>query len=584
MLTHELITSLLRIGSIRETEPLFELIVSEAPKLVNAKDCSIFWKNGPWREKWRQDNEDVNLSEAFYRRATYDEKKHLIGKDYYLKGEGLTGWVAEHDKSLRIDNIENQEELKLISEDLKWVDKANGFKKAKDRNRQRAFLAVPVRIKNEVLGVIRIAKTISSKTKFNKENQQLLETFAKNVAIIIERIEEEEQKNLWEELYRSNVSFDKDKFSNYLQLVADKIPKYLSAKACSIFLKTDRDFGGLLILRATTKTGPLESSVGQATYQIGEGLTGWVAKHNKSLRLKDVDNKEELENYGKDLKHTGKHEEYVKAHSSFLAAPINRGSKVFGVIRIAQDSQGRFFTSSDQRFLDYFCTNLAVLVEANSSFQDLQFEKDEALERVKETRTQLTILASKFKSEMHEISNSLTKLVSLDSKVDDYTFTIPEAGNFELMKPLVGYKRDLEKQLDLYPYSKNVFLMMKFRKSNEELGEFIIETLNRYGLKGVRADHKEWNITSNVYNPIAVLYCCKFGIALFDEPEETQAYSPNVAYELGIMQYQGKECLILRHSSLPTIPFDLTKDLHVQYERELQVKNKIEKWVQTITC
>src|ERR1041385_5745993 len=98
------------------------------------------------------------------------------------------------------------------------------------------------------------------------------------------------------------------------------------------------------------------------------------------------------------------------------------------------------------------------------------------------------------------------------------------------MKPLIGHKKEIERRLAKFPFERNVFLMMKFRSSNKDLSDFIIESLKQHGLNGVRADQNEWNITKDVYNPIAVLYCCKFGIALFDEPEENQAYSANVAY------------------------------------------------------
>lgn len=166
--------------------------------------------------------------------------------------------------------------------------------------------------------------------------------------------------------------------------------------------------------------------------------------------------------------------------------------------------------------------------------------------------------------------------------IKERTLHIPGEGRYELIKPLIGYRIDIERQLERFSYEKNVFLMMKFRESNQELGEFIIENLERNGLRGVRADLNEWNLTKNVYNPISVLYCCKYGIALFDEPEDHQAYSPNVAYELGMMHYQNKNCLILRHASLPQVPFDLIKDLYVTYERDLQVRKFIENWISQI--
>ena len=162
------------------------------------------------------------------------------------------------------------------------------------------------------------------------------------------------------------------------------------------------------------------------------------------------------------------------------------------------------------------------------------------------------------------------------------TLDLGSNGRFELIKPLVGYKRDIEEHLRQYPFETNVFLMMKFRPANSDLATFIKETLAAHGLHGVRADDPAWNITSNVYNPIAVLYCCRFGIALFDEPEQSQAYSPNVAYELGMMHYQGKDCLILRHSSLPAVPFDLIKDLYQVYDRDLQVRHRIEVWASQV--
>jgi hypothetical protein len=121
--------------------------------------------------------------------------------------------------------------------------------------------------------------------------------------------------------------------------------------------------------------------------------------------------------------------------------------------------------------------------------------------------------------------------------------------------------------------------MTKFRPHNRELAYFIADVLKDRGFRGVRADDPGWNITRNAYNPIAVLHCCKYGIALFHEREEDQAYSAKVADELGMMHEQQKNCLILRHSSLPPMPFDLLKEHYVPYDRDLQLRSIIERWV-----
>lgn len=161
---------------------------------------------------------------------------------------------------------------------------------------------------------------------------------------------------------------------------------------------------------------------------------------------------------------------------------------------------------------------------------------------------------------------------------------IPREGAFPLLKPLVGFRAEILARLARHPYERNVFLMLKFRPGNADLSDFILETLARHGFHGVRADQPEWNLTNNVYNPVAVLYCCKYGIALFDEAEPGQTYSANVAYELGMMHLQKKTCLILKHASLPQLPFDLIKDLHVSYERELPVRKLIERWIEEISA
>ena len=144
---------------------------------------------------------------------------------------------------------------------------------------------------------------------------------------------------------------------------------------------------------------------------------------------------------------------------------------------------------------------------------------------------------------------------------------------------LSPYKTQMLRMLERYPYEKNFFLMMKFRENNKGFSEFIKSELAHHGYNCVRADAPEWNITNKVTNPIAVLYCCKYGIALFDEPEEGANFSPNVAYELGVMHNQGKKCLILKHSSLPEPPFDLVQELYRRYSREYEFRDIFKNWL-----
>jgi len=177
--------------------------------------------------------------------------------------------------------------------------------------------------------------------------------------------------------------------------------------------------------------------------------------------------------------------------------------------------------------------------------------------------------------------NALMEEFANESELNTYIYINPKL-KFELIKPLIGFKAAIVNKLALYPYEKNVFLMMKYRDSNKEFYNYIQNELNNHGYNCVRADDPKWNITNNVYNPLAVLYCCKYGIALFDEPEEKAHYNPNVAYELGIMHYQNKNCLILKHEELTDMPFDLIKDLYKEYSKEIQFNRIFSDWLISI--
>lgn len=193
----------------------------------------------------------------------------------------------------------------------------------------------------------------------------------------------------------------------------------------------------------------------------------------------------------------------------------------------------------------------------------------------------ITIINNSSKNDFHKKILHLIRKYSRKNEKQNYLYINPIL-NYELITPLVGYKDKLIRQIERFPFEKNVFLMMKFRNSNSEFYKYIKRELSKVNLNCVRADEAEWNITNDVYNPLAVLYCCKYGIALFDEPEKNSDYNPNVAYELGIMHYQRKDCLILRHNSLSLVPFDIIKNLYVTYSEKYEFESILNDWIKSL--
>ena len=189
------------------------------------------------------------------------------------------------------------------------------------------------------------------------------------------------------------------------------------------------------------------------------------------------------------------------------------------------------------------------------------------------------IINNSNRTDFHRLIDNLIAKYSPENESNDMLL-ISNCEKFSLLNSLVGFKKPIQARTE--EYERNVFLMMKFRDNNELVYKFIKKQLEENGFKCIRADEPEWNITRNVYNPLAIIYCCKYGIALFDEPEDGNQFSPNVAYELSMMHLQGKNCLVLLHKDLPSVPFDFIKDLHKKYSKDLALEELVSRWISEI--
>jgi Nif-specific regulatory protein len=86
-------------------------------------------------------------------------------------GEGIAGWVAAHDKSLIINDVENEKRhLKKIADQIGYPSKT--------------MLAAPMRLRDECIGVIEILNKKGNKN-FSGEDLEWLEIFANQAALAI---------------------------------------------------------------------------------------------------------------------------------------------------------------------------------------------------------------------------------------------------------------------------------------------------------------------------------------------------------------------------------------------------------------
>ncbi len=125
-------------------------------------------------------------------------------------------------------------------------------------------------------------------------------------------------------------------------------------------------------------------------------------------------------------------------------------------------------------------------------------------------------------------------------------------------------------------YDHNVFIMVAYRPRLANLIRTVANGLTELGLNPIVArDHQ---LTDDLYNPIACLLCCRYGVAIFDRAEAGQVHNSNIVYELAMMQTLKRPCVILKHSSVKSMPSDFLHKLYESYEEPANAMKRITDW------
>ena len=163
-----------------------------------------------------------------------------------------------------------------------------------------------------------------------------------------------------------------------------------------------------------------------------------------------------------------------------------------------------------------------------------------------------------------------------------YQATASLEGRLQHMQGQYGaIEQEFQKQLEAArplmeqgPYERNVFVMMPFRKEEDEQYErierIIREELEKKGMTAWLASDRDLDRT--VWGNItSFMTACKYGVAVFTRRDNVrsgtieQEFNPNVSLELGFMVSRAKRVLLLKDSLLPTLPTDLMGHLYKEF-------------------
>jgi hypothetical protein len=110
----------------------------------------------------------------------------------------------------------------------------------------------------------------------------------------------------------------------------------------------------------------------------------------------------------------------------------------------------------------------------------------------------------------------------------------------------------------------------------EPLIEGVKGKLEEFHLNPILA--RDHTLANDLYNPIACLRCCSYGVAIFDRAETGQTHNPNVIYELGMMHLLKRPCVLLKHAKLRRMPTDILNLLYEDYSDRKEAVRKLAAW------
>ena len=140
---------------------------------------------------------------------------------------------------------------------------------------------------------------------------------------------------------------------------------------------------------------------------MGEGIAGWVALHNTSLIVNDVDNDPRF--YMDIDKSVG----FTTA--SILAVPMRIKERCVGVIEIINRLDGRLFDDEDLQWLEVFATQAAIAIQNARSYQKIRDEIYLLQDQIQEVRGYHTFIGKS--AVINEKLSIAKKVATTDSSV-----------------------------------------------------------------------------------------------------------------------------------------------------------------------
>ncbi len=263
------------------------------------------------------------------------------GNDYSIKtlslpkGQGIIGWVAEHQEPVIANDVTSDPRYFRQSEEI-------------GNTPFRSVLAIPLIGRGQMIGVIEAINKRGG--GFDESDLDLLVGLANQIAVAIEnaRLYREARQESMERQLLYDVSKKLSSTLNIdevLALILDSLQKVVGFDGGGVFLINEQEGK----VSTVYSVGYDQTSSEFMQLKIGQGLVGWVAKNGEAVIVSDV----------------AKDSRYIAARQqtkSEIVAPIRIDGRIIGVLNLESNQTG-YFKRKSLELITAFASHAAISIE-----------------------------------------------------------------------------------------------------------------------------------------------------------------------------------------------------------------------------
>jgi len=320
---------------------------------------------------------DADADEIVLRASAGHTGRIYEGIRLKIGRQGITGWVAQTGEPLLISDV-TKDPRYYLAEELKDA---------------RSELAVPIKAKGEVIGVLDVQST--QRNAFDEDDLFTLSTLADQVSVAIKNAQLYKQtQNRLSEVFTlytlANQVISSLELSTVLDSIVSTLKLSINCRACSLFL-----------LDKESQTLEIKAAVGieskwrkEARLKMGDGVAGRVAAEAKPIYIPDVRQNPTFVHFD-------------PAVRSLLGVPLISKDKVIGTLCIDDDKPDAF-SSDDGRLLTIAAAQAAVAIENAQLYESLKKRAEELAKAYDELQTLDRVQREFVQNVSHEMRTPLT--------------------------------------------------------------------------------------------------------------------------------------------------------------------------------